>query len=219
MWPIFEIHEIQDEHKLKLATLEFSDYAMKWWHGIVKDIIYHKGPPVDSWNSLKDHMRARFVPPNFRKDLMLCLDLKFTTDNPYCVHWDVGEIWSSNSFDKICNEFFIHHHCHDWKEDSFVCETVWSFSNWILLYLSWILSRFVPYSVGILPQDFNNKFFLENVPQTYITPRLSTFYICEILSYLLQFFSEFILRWKVLKILTQVVSYFVCIQSKSHILK
>ena len=43
---IFEIHEIQDEHKLKLATLEFSDYAMKWWHGIVKDIIYHKGPPV-----------------------------------------------------------------------------------------------------------------------------------------------------------------------------
>jgi len=70
---IFEIHEIQDEHKLKLATLEFSDYAMKWWHGIVKDIIYHKGPPVDSWNSLKDHMRARFVPPHFRKDLMLRL--------------------------------------------------------------------------------------------------------------------------------------------------
>ena len=63
----------QDEHKLKLATLEFSDYAMKWWHGIVKDIIYHKGPPVDSWNSLKDHMRARFVPPHFRKDLMLRL--------------------------------------------------------------------------------------------------------------------------------------------------
>ena len=70
---IFEIHEIQDEHKLKLATLEFSDYAMKWWHGIVKNIIYHKGPPVDSWNSLKDHMRVRFLPPHFMKDLMLRL--------------------------------------------------------------------------------------------------------------------------------------------------
>ena len=46
---------------------------MKWWHGIVKDIIYHKGSPVDSWNSLKDHMRATFVPPHFRKDLMLRL--------------------------------------------------------------------------------------------------------------------------------------------------
>ena len=34
---IFEIHEIQDEqHKYKLATLEFVDYAMKWWHGVVK---------------------------------------------------------------------------------------------------------------------------------------------------------------------------------------
>ena len=28
---------------------------------------------MDSWNSLKDHMRARFVPPHFRKDLMLRL--------------------------------------------------------------------------------------------------------------------------------------------------
>ena len=46
---------------------------MKWWHGVVKDIIYHKGPPVDSWNSLKDQMRRRFVPPHFRKDLMLKL--------------------------------------------------------------------------------------------------------------------------------------------------
>jgi len=70
---IFEIHAIQDEHKYKLATLEFSDYAMKWWHRVVKEIIYHKGPPVDSWNSLKDQMRLRFVPPHFRKDLMLRL--------------------------------------------------------------------------------------------------------------------------------------------------
>ena len=36
---IFDLHEILDEHKYKLATLEFSDYAMKWWHGVVKDII------------------------------------------------------------------------------------------------------------------------------------------------------------------------------------
>ena len=34
---IFEIHEVQDEqHKYKLTTLEFVDYAMKWWHGVVK---------------------------------------------------------------------------------------------------------------------------------------------------------------------------------------
>ena len=70
---IFDVHEVHDDHKVKLASLEFSDYAMKWWHSVVKDIIYHKGPLVDSWNSLKDQMRLRFVPPHFRKNLMLRL--------------------------------------------------------------------------------------------------------------------------------------------------
>ena len=70
---IFDLHGVQDEHKYKLATLEFCDYAMQWWHGLVKDIMFHKGPPVGSWNSLRFQMRARFVPPHFRKDLMLKL--------------------------------------------------------------------------------------------------------------------------------------------------
>ena len=38
---IFDAHEVHDDHKVKLATLDFSDYAMKWWHSVVKDIIYH----------------------------------------------------------------------------------------------------------------------------------------------------------------------------------
>ena len=37
------------------------------------DIIYSKRPPVVSWNDLKECMRLRFVPPHFRKDLLLKL--------------------------------------------------------------------------------------------------------------------------------------------------
>ena len=37
------------------------------------DIDLHKRPPVVSWNDLKACLRARFVPPHFRKDLMLKL--------------------------------------------------------------------------------------------------------------------------------------------------
>ena len=37
------------------------------------DIGYNKRPPVVSWNDLKECMRLRFVPPHFRKDLMLKL--------------------------------------------------------------------------------------------------------------------------------------------------
>ena len=58
---------------MKVASLELIDYAMNWWHSIVMDIGYNKRPPVVSWNDLKECMRLRFVPPHFRKDLMLKL--------------------------------------------------------------------------------------------------------------------------------------------------
>ena len=109
-----------------------------------------------------------------------CFDLKFLRDIPYCVYWVVAEIWASNSFPKIWNQYFIRH-CHDWKESSYLCEIVVSFSNWILVRFSWNLLRFIPNSVGILPKDFNKKFFLENVPKTSCTLRHSSFQICEIL--------------------------------------
>ncbi|XP_068498347.1 uncharacterized protein [Phaseolus vulgaris] len=46
---------------------------MKWWHSYGTDICYNKRPPVVSWNNLVECMRFRFVPPHFRKDLMLKL--------------------------------------------------------------------------------------------------------------------------------------------------
>ena len=58
---------------MKIATLEFVDYAMKWWHSYVTNICYNKRPPVVSWNNLVECMCFRFVPPHFRKDLMLKL--------------------------------------------------------------------------------------------------------------------------------------------------
>ena len=70
---IFKAYEVHEDQKVKIASLEFIDYAMNLWHSIVMDIGYNKRPPVDSWNDLKDRMRLRFVPPHFRKDLMLKL--------------------------------------------------------------------------------------------------------------------------------------------------
>ncbi len=80
---------------------------------------------------------------------VFCFEI-LTRHSPYCVYWFVVEFSNSNSFQKICNEFFIHH-SYNWNEDLFLCETVWSFSNWILVSLSWNLSHFVPNSVWILP--------------------------------------------------------------------
>jgi len=70
---IFYVHEVKDDRKVKIASLEFLDYAMQWWHRLVMDIGLNKIPPVVSWNNLKWCMRIRFVPPHFRKDLLLKL--------------------------------------------------------------------------------------------------------------------------------------------------
>jgi len=35
---IFNVHEVQDDQKVKLVSLEFLDYAMQWWHKTVMDI-------------------------------------------------------------------------------------------------------------------------------------------------------------------------------------
>jgi len=70
---IFNVHEVQDDQKVKLASLEFLDYAMQWWHKIVMDSGLNKRPTVVSWEDLKECMHARFVPPHYRKNLLLKL--------------------------------------------------------------------------------------------------------------------------------------------------
>jgi len=69
----FHVHEVLEDQRVRLASLEFMDYAMQWWHKTLMDIGLNKRPPVVSWDDLKACMRARFVPPHFKKDLLLKL--------------------------------------------------------------------------------------------------------------------------------------------------
>jgi len=52
---IFNVYEVDDDQKVKLASLEFVDYAMQWWHQVVMD---NKRSVVVSWYDLKECMRA-----------------------------------------------------------------------------------------------------------------------------------------------------------------
>ena len=67
------MNEVQDDQKVQLASLEFLDYAMQWWHKIIMDIGLNKRSVVVSWEDLKLCMRTRFVPPHYRKELLLKL--------------------------------------------------------------------------------------------------------------------------------------------------
>jgi len=46
---------------------------MQWWHQTVMDIGMNKRSFVVSWDDLKDCMHAQFVPPHYRKKLLLKL--------------------------------------------------------------------------------------------------------------------------------------------------
>jgi len=65
------VHELQDDQKVKSASLEFLDYVKQWWHKTIMDIGLNKRPVVVSWQDLKLCMRARFMPPHYRKELLL----------------------------------------------------------------------------------------------------------------------------------------------------
>jgi len=58
-----------------------------------------------------------------------------------------------------------------------------------------------------------------NFLETSYTLRRSSFQIYQIFPYFQQFYYEFILCWKVLKTLTQVLSYVICIHSRRHVQK
>jgi len=46
---------------------------MQWWHQTVMDIGVNKRHVVVSWSDLKLCMHAQFVPPHYRKELLLKL--------------------------------------------------------------------------------------------------------------------------------------------------
>jgi len=55
---IFSVYDVDEDQHVKLASLKFEDYAMKWLHQIVLDIGLKKMSIVVSWNDLKVCMRA-----------------------------------------------------------------------------------------------------------------------------------------------------------------
>lgn len=60
----FNSHLVPEQHRVRQATSEFRDFAIIWWN----ELINTRAAP-QTWNALKEEMRARFVPPSYRRDL------------------------------------------------------------------------------------------------------------------------------------------------------
>uniref|UniRef100_A0A2N9IM79 RNA-directed DNA polymerase n=1 Tax=Fagus sylvatica TaxID=28930 RepID=A0A2N9IM79_FAGSY len=66
---VFDCHNYCEEKKVKLAVIEFTDYAIIWWDQLVTNRRRNNERPVQTWGELKTLMRRRFVPSHFYRDL------------------------------------------------------------------------------------------------------------------------------------------------------
>ena len=66
---IFDIHRYSEEKKVKLAVVEFTDYAMVWRERLVVERKRNRERPVSTWEELKIIMKKRYVPKHYYREL------------------------------------------------------------------------------------------------------------------------------------------------------
>ncbi|KAH9658278.1 hypothetical protein KPL70_023423 [Citrus sinensis] len=66
---IFDCHNYSEEKKVKLTTVEFTDYAIIWWDQLVLSRRRNRERPINIWEEIKAIMRRRFVPSHYYREL------------------------------------------------------------------------------------------------------------------------------------------------------
>ena len=66
---VFDFHHYSENKKVKLAVIEFSDYAIVWWDQLVLNKRRNREPSVETWEEMKRVMRKRFVPTYYYREL------------------------------------------------------------------------------------------------------------------------------------------------------
>ncbi|XP_016733212.2 uncharacterized protein [Gossypium hirsutum] len=66
---VFECHNYSENKKVKLAAIEFSDYAMIWWDQLTISRRRNVEHPISTWIEMKAVMRRRFIPSYYHREL------------------------------------------------------------------------------------------------------------------------------------------------------
>ena len=67
---IFSCHTLTEERKIKLATLEFTGYALVWWDQFQRERRRYREPMLETWEELKRVLRRRYVPSHYHRELL-----------------------------------------------------------------------------------------------------------------------------------------------------
>ncbi|XP_071920674.1 uncharacterized protein [Coffea arabica] len=66
---VFDCNNYTDAQKLRLAVVEFTDYAIVWWEQVVTSRRRCGELPITTWTELKRLMKRQFVPSHYHRDL------------------------------------------------------------------------------------------------------------------------------------------------------
>ena len=66
----FSCHTLTEERKIKLATLEFTDYALVWWDQFQRERRRYREPMLETWEELKRVLRRRYVPSHYHREFL-----------------------------------------------------------------------------------------------------------------------------------------------------
>ena len=66
---VFDCHNYSELKKVKLAAIEFSDYAIVWWDQLAMNRRRNREYPIETWEEMKTVMRKRFVPSHYYREL------------------------------------------------------------------------------------------------------------------------------------------------------
>ncbi|KAH9716907.1 Endonuclease [Citrus sinensis] len=66
---VFGCHNYSEEKKVKLAAVEFTNYAIIWWDQLVLSRRRNRERPINTWEEMKIIMRRRFVPSHYYREL------------------------------------------------------------------------------------------------------------------------------------------------------
>ena len=66
---IFDYHNYSSEKKVKLAAVEFTDYALIWWDQLVMIRHRNRERSINTWEEMKAIMRKRFIPSQYHRKL------------------------------------------------------------------------------------------------------------------------------------------------------
>ncbi|KAL4302965.1 hypothetical protein GQ457_10G011810 [Hibiscus cannabinus] len=66
---VFECHNYSENKNVKLAAIEFFDYAIIWWDQLTLSMRQNGERPVSTWDEMKALMRKRFVRTHYHRDL------------------------------------------------------------------------------------------------------------------------------------------------------